>query len=186
MRWKPRRNKLWNDGCCNGHWHTHIFSLLHNCLTFLLILAPPPQTLRAVSPQVRIYSFCPKSFYKWTQKHNVFVFQDSRSCLFTPPCISFFSPLAVYRRVRSISAVIRVVSCCVVCMCICVRVCHVARLHKLLYQPSVTLLSRLLLSPLIFPILSHTGPHMLLLPLSRSLFINVHTIPAPWHDRAFK
>lgn len=79
-------------------------------------------------PQAIIYSFCPKSF-------------STTQCLCTSGCplLSFhpalslilFPPSTVYRRVRSISAVIRVVSRCVVCVhasvSVCVYVCHTQR-----------------------------------------------------------
>lgn len=76
-------------------------------------------------------------------------------------------------------------SCHAVCLCVCEReresecVCYAARLHKLLYRPSGTLLSRLLLSPLIFPILSHwptqATPTLPPPPLSLTCMLSQHT-----------
>lgn len=156
---------------------THTYLLTFTLFPHISVVSglPPPKI------------FHPKFFYILTQKHNAFVFQDSLSCLFPQPCVSFFSPCQLFIEGSDLSQLLSGLCHAVLSTCVCVWVCHAAGLHKLLYQPSSTLLSRLPLSPFIFPILSHTGPHMLLsnspfalfpLSLSLSLFINVHTIQA--------
>lgn len=140
----------------------NIVSVMHYCSIFLFFLA-----------------FCPNEGVVWAQVraimdqvlapfHNLLPNSCKTPCFLSlipasvfslsPPLILFPPPQTVFRRVKSISAVISVMSCCAVCMCECVM--RRSFISSFISRPAPSS-PGLLLSLFIFPILSHTGPHML-------------------------
>lgn len=92
---------------------------MHYCSLWMLFLAVSPNggpvgaQFRAIMPQVLA------SFHKlFIMRNTMFSFYNSCFCVFTQSASHSFPPQTVFRRVKSISAVISVMSCCVVCMCV--------------------------------------------------------------------
>lgn len=108
------------QGCCTGlqicSMRTYnIFSVMHYCLIFLFFPPNPAWAqFREIMPQ-QLASFH-KLYYKLMQ-NTVFSCHNSCFCVFIQSSSHSFPPQTVFRRVKSISAVISVMSCCVVCMC---------------------------------------------------------------------
>lgn len=134
---------------------TYLYSISCSSFILLLFLAAFPSGSGAGTS---LNCWCLSiNFFFYKLINTRFSLFSSSSWVFTQS-VSFFSPSRLFLEGSNLSQLLSV-SCHAVC-CVYVWVCQAAQLHKLLYQPAGTLLSRLLLSLFIFPILSHSGPHI--------------------------